>query len=138
MKASGTSEMKAAMNGVPSLSVLDGWWIEGHLEGVTGWLIGDRVEICPEPELRMDVCHAAELYRKLEEKVLPCFYKEHECFIEIMRHAIALNGAFFNTRRMVVQYLHDAYRLVPADMSQRQSACGALSRSNRTEECVTN
>jgi glycogen phosphorylase len=114
MEASGTSGMKAAMNGVPSLSVLDGWWIEGHLEGVTGWSIGDRVEACLEPQPGMDACHAAELYRKLEEKVLPCFYKDREGFIEIMRHAIALNGAFFNTQRMVSQYLHDAYRLGPA------------------------
>ena len=93
MEASGTSGMKAAMNGVPSLSVLDGWWIEGHLEGVTGWSIGDRVDTCLEPQSGMDGCHAVELYRKLEEKVLPCFYKEHERFVEIMRHAIALNGA---------------------------------------------
>jgi len=61
MEASGTSGMKAAMNGVPSLSVLDGWWIEGHLEGVTGWSIGDRVEACLEPKPGMDACHAAEL-----------------------------------------------------------------------------
>jgi len=59
----------------------------------------------------MDACHAAELYRKLEEKVLPCFYKDRDRFVEIMRHAIALNGAFFNTQRMVAQYLHNAYRL---------------------------
>jgi len=118
MEASGTSGMKAAMNGVPSLSVLDGWWIEGHLEGVTGWSIGDRVEACLEPQSGMDACHAAELYKKLEEKVLPCFYKDRERFIEIMRHAIALNGAFFNTQRMVVQYLHDAYRLGQARMPQ--------------------
>ncbi|NWF74314.1 MAG: alpha-glucan family phosphorylase, partial [Nitrospirae bacterium] len=111
MEASGTSGMKAAMNGVPSLSVLDGWWIEGHLEGVTGWSIGDRVEVCLEPQPGMDGCHEAELYRKLEEKVLPCFYKDRDRFIEIMRHAIALNGAFFNTQRMVTQYLHNAYRL---------------------------
>ncbi|MDO8356109.1 MAG: alpha-glucan family phosphorylase [Nitrospirota bacterium] len=114
LEASGTSGMKAAMNGVPSLSVLDGWWIEGHLEDVTGWSIGDRVEACMEPQPGMDTCHAAKLYRKLEEKVLPCFYKDQGRFIEIMRHAIALNGAFFNTQRMVAQYLHDAYRLGPA------------------------
>ena len=114
LEASGTSGMKAAMNGVPSLSVLDGWWIEGHLEDVTGWSIGDRVEACMEPQPGMDTCHAAELYRKLEEKVLPCFYKDQGRFVEIMRHAIALNGAFFNTQRMVAQYLHDAYRLGPA------------------------
>jgi starch phosphorylase len=111
MEASGTSGMKAAMNGVPSLSVLDGWWIEGHLEGVTGWSIGDLVEDCLDPQPGMDAYHAAKLDRKLEEKVLPCFYKDREHFIEIMRHAIALNGAFFNTQRMVSQYLHDAYRL---------------------------
>jgi|CXWL01.1.fsa_nt_gi starch phosphorylase len=111
LEASGTSGMKAAMNGVPSLSVLDGWWIEGHLEDVTGWSIGDRVEACLAPQSGMDTCHAAELYRKLEEKVLPCFYKKHEHFLEIMRRTIALNGAFFNTQRMVAQYLHDAYRL---------------------------
>ncbi len=118
LEASGTSGMKAAMNGVPSLSVLDGWWIEGHLEGVTGWSIGDRVEACMDPQPGMDACHAAELYRKLEEKVLPCFYKDRDRFIEIMRHAIALNGAFFNTQRMVSQYLHNAYRLGPAPMPQ--------------------
>jgi starch phosphorylase len=118
MEASGTSGMKAAMNGVPSLSVLDGWWIEGHLEGVTGWSIGDRVEACLEPQPGMDACHAVELYRKLEEKILPCFYKDRERFIEIMRHAIALNGAFFNTQRMVAQYLHDAYRLGQASVQQ--------------------
>jgi len=114
LEASGTSGMKAAMNGVPSLSVLDGWWVEGHLEDVTGWSIGDRVEDALETQSGEDACHATELYRKLEEKVLPCFYKEHERFTEIMRHAIALNGAFFNTQRMVAQYLHNAYRLGPA------------------------
>ena len=107
--------MKAAMNGVPSLSVLDGWWIEGHLEGVTGWSIGDRVEARPEPET--DAHHAADLYKKLEEKVVPCFYKDREHFVEIMRHTIALNGAFFNTQRMVAQYLHNAYRLGQARMT---------------------
>jgi starch phosphorylase len=112
MEASGTSGMKAAVNGVPSLSVLDGWWIEGHLEGVTGWSIGDRVEACLEPSGSMDACHADALYEKLEQNVVPCFYRDRERFMEIMRHAIALNGAFFNTQRMMVQYLHNAYRLV--------------------------
>jgi glycogen phosphorylase len=114
--------MKVAMNGVPSLSVLDGWWIEGHLEGVTGCLIGDRVKACLEPQSGIDACPAAELYRKLEEKVSPCFYKEYERFVEIMRHAIALNGAFFNTQRMVAQYLHDAYRLGQAPMPQNHGS----------------
>jgi starch phosphorylase len=108
-EASGTSGMKAAMNGVPSLSVLDGWWIEGHVEGVTGWSIGDRVEACLEPKEGMDVCHAAALYDKLEGSVAPCFYKDRDRFIEIMRHTIAINGSFFNTHRMVAQYMNDAY-----------------------------
>jgi starch phosphorylase len=122
MEASGTSGMKAAMNGVPSLSVLDGWWVEGHLEDVTGWSIGDRIETCLEPQPGMDACHAGELYRKLEEKVLPCFYKDRERFIKIMRHVIALNGAFFNTQRMVAQYLHNAYRLGQAQMPQNHGS----------------
>lgn len=120
LEASGTSGMKAAMNGVPSLSVLDGWWIEGHVEGVTGWSIGDRVESCMEPSGGMDACHAAALYDKLEHKVMPCFYKDRDGFVEIMRHAIALNGGFFNTQRMMAQYLHDAYRLGQTPMPQSQ------------------
>jgi starch phosphorylase len=110
MEASGTSGMKAAINGVPSLSVLDGWWIEGHAEDVTGWSIGDR-EAGKEPNQDPDASHAAELYQKLEEKILPCFYNDRGRFLEMMRHAIALNGGFFNTQRMVSQYLHKAYRL---------------------------
>lgn len=112
MEASGTSGMKAAVNGVPSLSVLDGWWIEGHVEDVTGWSIEDRTEGSLESSEGMDDRHASALYHKLERKVLPCFYKDRERFTEIMRHAIALNGGFFNTQRMMAQYLHNAYRLV--------------------------
>ncbi len=112
MEASGTSGMKAAINGVPSLSILDGWWIEGHVEDVTGWSIGDRIEASLESREGVDIRDASALYDKLEQKVLPCFYQDRERFIEIMRHAIALNGGFFNTQRMMAQYLHNAYRLV--------------------------
>ena len=112
MEASGTSGMKAAVNGVPSLSVLDGWWIEGHVEDVTGWSIGDRIEGGLGSSGDMDARHAAALYDKLEQKVLPCFYRDRDRFTDIMRHAIALNGGFFNTQRMMAQYLHNAYRLV--------------------------
>jgi len=111
-EASGTSGMKAAMNGVPSLSVLDGWWIEGHIEGVTGWSIGDRVEACLEPKADTDACHAAALYDKLERQVIPCFYNDRERFIEIMRHTIAVNGSFFNTHRMIAQYMNNAYSVL--------------------------
>jgi glycogen phosphorylase len=105
LEASGTSGMKAALNGVPSLSILDGWWVEGHIEGVTGWAIDDHV-INDE----MDKLYAASLYSKLENEVLPCFYNDRERFIDIMRHAIALNGSFFSSQRMVWQYLHNTYK----------------------------
>jgi len=103
--------LKAAINGVPSLSVLDGWWIEGHVEDVTGWSIGDSVTACLDQGSGMDACHAGALYEKLAAKVAPCFYGDRSRFIGIMRHAIALNGAFFNTHRMMTQYVRNAYRL---------------------------
>jgi starch phosphorylase len=107
MEASGTSGMKAALNGVPSLSILDGWWIEGCIEGVTGWAIGeDRRLGDTAPASHND---ADCLYEKLEQAVLPAFYQDHHRFVEIMRHAIALNGSFFNTQRMVQQYVLKAY-----------------------------
>ncbi|MBM4083316.1 MAG: alpha-glucan family phosphorylase [Planctomycetes bacterium] len=108
LEASGTSGMKAAMNGVPSLSVLDGWWIEGHTEGVTGWAIGERCDLGRGPEDRA-ACDAASLYDQLENVVLPLFYHRRDQFISVMRHAIALNGSFFNTHRMVLQYVLKAY-----------------------------
>jgi starch phosphorylase len=103
LEASGTSGMKAALNGVPSLSVLDGWWIEGHVEGVTGWSIGG---IDPEGDQSKD---ANEIYIKLERVILPLYYGLPFAFAEVMRSAIALNGSFFNTQRMVEQYVRNAY-----------------------------
>ena len=108
MEASGTSGMKAAVNGVPSLSVLDGWWVEGFAEGLTGWKIDP-----PGTSGRGEGGAAAALYRELEESVIPCFYGEPERFREIMRHAIAHNAAFFNAERMLSQYLSSAYGVQP-------------------------
>lgn len=107
MEASGTSGMKAAINGVPSLSVLDGWWIEGHIEGITGWAIGGNGRGRTHTPSRAD--DAASLYQKLEQDVIPLFYSQREHFVEIMRHCIALNGSFFNTHRMIQQYVLKAY-----------------------------
>ena len=104
LEASGTSGMKAALNGVPSLSVLDGWWFEGHIEGVTGWSIGGSAE--PEPD---ETRESNDLYVKLEQVILPLFYGLPLAYVEVMRHAIALNGSFFNTQRMVQQYVRNAY-----------------------------
>jgi starch phosphorylase len=103
-EASGTSGMKAALNGVPSLSVLDGWWIEGHVEGVTGWSIGETWE--PESNPLQEV---ASLYGKLEYLIVPMFYNRPRAYAEIMRSTIAINGSFFNAQRMVSQYAANAY-----------------------------
>ena len=109
LEASGTSGMKAALNGVPSLSVLDGWWIEGWIEGVTGWVIGTNGR---GAEMHDDRARdAAALYDKLRQVILPLFYEDRQGFINIMRHAIALNGSFFNTQRMMQQYVVKAYFL---------------------------
>jgi len=110
LEASGTSGMKAALNGVPSLSILDGWWVEGNIEGVTGWSIGEAHRGDPGPETPVDNAYDAEsLYSKLEGVILPLYYGSRERYLDIMRHAIAINGSFFNTQRMVQQYITDAY-----------------------------
>ncbi|HEV2101750.1 MAG TPA: alpha-glucan family phosphorylase [Candidatus Acidoferrum sp.] len=110
LEASGTSGMKAALNGVPSLSILDGWWVEGNIEGVTGWSIGEAHRGDPGPETPVDNAQDAEsLYAKLEGVILPLYYGSRERYLDIMRHAIAINGSFFNTQRMVQQYITDAY-----------------------------
>jgi len=106
LEASGTSGMKAALNGVPSLSVLDGWWLEGHVEGITGWAVGGS-ERDPEGRDRAD---AESLYQRLERSVLPRFYGEQDRYLQMMRYAIALNASFFNSQRMLLQYLYEAYQ----------------------------
>jgi glycogen phosphorylase len=110
LEASGTSGMKAALNGVPSLSILDGWWVEGHIEGVTGWSIGEAHRGEPGPNTPVDnQLDAESLYSKLEGVILPLYYGSRERYLDVMRHAIAINGSFFNTQRMVQQYITDAY-----------------------------
>ena len=107
MEASGTSGMKAALNGVPNLSVLDGWWIEGHIEGLTGWAIGEPVH--GKGEERDHSQDAPSLYDKLEHAVVPLFYRDRGRFMDMMAYAIAINGSFFNTQRMVQEYVLNAY-----------------------------
>jgi starch phosphorylase len=107
LEASGTSGMKAALNGVPSLSIADGWWMEGLIEGITGWAIGDeKRQREDESSGRRD---AASLYDKLERVIIPMFQRDPDRFVEVMRHAIAVNGSFFNTQRMLQQYVLRAY-----------------------------
>jgi starch phosphorylase len=105
LEASGTSGMKAAHNGVPSFSVLDGWWREGHVEGATGWSIG---ALEPGGDVGAD---ARDLYEKLEHTILPLFYDQRDAWVRVMQQSIALNASFFNTHRMVRQYCAHAYAL---------------------------
>jgi glycogen phosphorylase len=109
LEASGTSGMKAALNGVPSLSILDGWWVEGHIEGVTGWAIGESRRGTGASLPQDGGAEAESLYAKLEGTILPMYYGERHRYLEVMQHAIAINGSFFNTQRMVQQYITDAY-----------------------------
>ena len=107
-EASGTSGMKAAHNGVPHMSIQDGWWLEGHIEGVTGWEIGP-VPTEENESTNDDRADAEELYDKLEHIVLPMYYDDRATWSRIMRNVIAFNGSFFNTHRMVQQYVLNAY-----------------------------
>jgi len=107
-EASGTSGMKAAHNGVLNFSVLDGWWIEGHIEGFTGWAIG------PEPvenslSENMDSQDAEDLYAKLETLLIPLYYNDRSAWIRMMQNAIGKNAYYFNTHRMMRRYVTEAY-----------------------------
>lgn len=104
-EASGTSGMKSALNGVPSFSVRDGWWIEGHIEGVTGWSVGNAEEE-EDPDSEVN-----SLYTKLAADIVPMYYRNPERYTNVMRMSIALNASFFNTQRMVQQYVSNAYRV---------------------------
>ena len=102
LEASGTSGMKAALNGVPQVSVLDGWWVEGCVEGVTGWAIGND----HESENGED---AESLYNKLEEKILPLWHADRAGWVALMKGAISKNAAFFTSHRMLRRYAIEAY-----------------------------
>ncbi len=116
-EASGTSGMKAALNAVPSLSILDGWWIEGCVEGLTGWAIGKFTDKEQTFKSKADSGEASQaedagaLYDKLEKTIIPMFYNDQRAYLGIMIKALALNGSFFNTQRMLEEYILKAYFL---------------------------
>jgi starch phosphorylase len=104
LEASGTSGMKATHNGVPNFSVLDGWWIEGWIEGFTGWAIG------PSPDVPADPARDADdLYYKLETAIIPTFYNDKHTWLRIMQNAIGKNAYYFNSHRMMRRYVTEAY-----------------------------
>ncbi len=105
-EASGTSGMKAAHNGVPQFSTLDGWWLEGCVENITGWAIGPEKT---EEEESDDEVDRNDLYNKLENWIIPKFYNDRDNWIRTMRSCIAINASFFNTNRMTQQYVLNAY-----------------------------
>ncbi|MHB8825729.1 MAG: alpha-glucan family phosphorylase [Thiobacillus sp.] len=102
LEASGTSGMKAAFNGVPQLSVLDGWWVEGCLEGVTGWAVGDDSPTANGHD-------AVALYDKLGQVVLPLWHDDRPGWVAVMKGAISKNAAYFNSHRMMRRYATEAY-----------------------------
>jgi len=114
-EASGTSGMKAALNGVPSLSILDGWWIEGCIEGYTGWAIEDGAD---------DAEEATSLYEKLEVAVVPLYRDAPQKWARLMRNTLAFNGSYFNTNRMVKQYTRNSYypvKLIEAEKVREEA-----------------
>lgn len=106
-EASGTSGMKAAHNGVPHFSTLDGWWIEGYIKDKTGWAIGEKKKFINTVELNKK--DAESLYYTLENKILPRYYGNPKKWQETMQHTIAINASFFNTERMLQQYIQENY-----------------------------
>jgi starch phosphorylase len=100
--------MKATHNGVPNFSVLDGWWIEGHVEGVTGWSIGPPPRESA-PTDTDDQRDAQDLYDKLDRVILPLYMQDQKGWIAVMKHAIGKNASYFNSHRMMRRYVTDAY-----------------------------
>jgi len=108
LEACGTSGIKAAMNGVLNLSVNDGWWLEGGIDGVNGWGVGRRTD-WPDLGDSVEGEDEASLYSKLSSSVLPVFYQDRERWIDMQKRSIATVGPLFNSYRMVEEYFTKVY-----------------------------
>jgi len=108
MEASGTSGMKAAHNGVVNLSVLDGWWIEGWMENLTGWSIGPH-NIDNLDYQTLFQKETEDLYNKLEYVIIPTYYHRHDEWIRLMKNSIGKIAYYFNSHRMMRRYVTEAY-----------------------------
>ncbi len=106
-EGSGTSGMKAAHNGIPQLSTKDGWWLEGLIPGKTGWAIGEGQT--DEDSAKVRSRDAKEIYQKLENEILPLYYENQEKWRKIMRQTISVNASFFNSNRMLMEYVRKTY-----------------------------
>jgi starch phosphorylase len=109
LEASGTSGMKAAMNGVPNISIMDGWWVEGYHEGQTGWKFGhegpvDDADLSEAPDSLLYVEDANAFYELLPS-VLEMFYTQPKSFLSRALNNLQLNIPIFNTHRMAAEYV---------------------------------
>jgi starch phosphorylase len=107
-EASGTSGMKAAMNGVLNCSILDGWWAEACKDGINGWAIGD--ENIPETVEEQDERDTEALYDTLLERVIPTYYNHHQKWLEMMKESIESTKSFFSVDRMINDYYELLYK----------------------------
>jgi starch phosphorylase len=108
LEASGTSGMKAAHNGVINFSILDGWWVEGCVEGYNGWAIGPSLKDAMKDEERRRR-ELDDLYRKLEYVIIPTYYCKRDEWIGMMKKSIAVVATYFNSHRMMRRYALEAY-----------------------------